>query len=113
MKTKTTKKFLQECYRTINIGNGELQALLTFKDAQYYCQRTEGWACDAYIIGDYALIDGYDCVGKVVSFELRQKYESKAREILSKFHNGSKYWTEKRVINTFDTMIKDFIQEAC
>lgn len=84
MKTKTTKKFLRECYHIINIGNGELQTL----------------------------IDGYDCIGKVVSFELRQKYESKAKEIMSKYHNGSKYWTEKRVTNTFDMMIRDFIKEA-
>ena len=47
MKTKTTKKFLKENFRIINAGNGKLQNLLTFVQPDYYCTRTEGWACDA------------------------------------------------------------------
>ena len=54
-KQKITKKFLKENYHIINVGNGNLQNLLQFENADYYCTRTEGWACDAYIFGDYAI----------------------------------------------------------
>ena len=113
MKVKTTRKFLKENYHIINIGNGRMQRLLTFENANYYCTRAEGWACDGYVFGDYVLVDGYDCPGKLISYEITQKYEKKAKEIYEKYRYGnSKYWTQKRVTNTYRKMIEKFIKEV-
>ena len=78
MKEKATRKFLKENYHIINIGNQPMQTLFTFEDASYYCTRVEGWACDGYVFGDYVIVTGYDCPGKLIPYEITQKYEKKA-----------------------------------
>lgn len=113
MKEKTTRKFLKENYNIINIGNQPMQTLFTFEDASYYCTRVEGWACDAYVFGDYVIVTGYDCPGKLIPYKITQKYEKKAKEIYEKYRYGnSKYWTQKRVTNTYRKMIEKFIEEV-
>lgn len=112
-KQKITKKFLKENYHIINVGNGNLQNLLQFENADYYCTKTEGWACDAYIFGDYAILDGYDCIGKTVSYDIMKKYNDKAKEIFNKYnYSDSKYWTYNRMISTYRKMIQKFIKEV-
>nr|DAN90653.1 MAG TPA: hypothetical protein [Bacteriophage sp.] len=112
-KQKTTKKFLKENYHIINAGNGNLQTLLQFENADYYCTRTEGWACDAYIFGDYVILDGYDCIGKTVSYDIMKKYNDKAKAIFNKYnYSDSKYWTYNRMISTYRKMIQKFIKEV-
>ena len=113
MKQKATRKFLKENYHIINIGNGRLQTLLTFESPSYYCTRVEGWACDGYVFGDYVLVSGYDCPGKLISYEVTKKYEEKAREIYEKYRYGnSKYWTLNRTRNILHKMINEFIEEV-
>ena len=42
-----------------------------------------------------------------------EKYEKKAKEIYEKYRYGnSKYWTQKRVTNTYRKMIEKFIEEV-
>lgn len=112
MKTKTTKKFLKENFRVINAGNGNLQNLLTFIQPDYYCTRTEGWACDAYIIGDYAILDGYDCIGKIKSYDVLKKYDDKARGILDKYRCGSKYYTYNRTRTVLEKLMHKMLEEV-
>lgn len=112
MKTKTTKKFLKENYRLINAGNGNLQNLLTFVQPEYYCTRAEGWACDAYIVGVYAILDGYDCIGKTKSYDVLKKYDDKAREILDKYRSGSKYYTYNRTRTVLEKLIYKMLEEV-
>ena len=90
MKEKTTRKFLKENYHIINIGNQPMQTLFTFEDASYYCTRVEGWACDVYVFGDYVIVTGYDCPGKLIPYEITRKYEHKAYY----FTPDNKYLTE-------------------
>lgn len=112
MKTKTTKKFLKENFRVINAGNGNLQNLLTFIQPDYYCTRTEGWACDAYIIGDYAILDGYDCIGKTKSYDVLKKYDDKARAVLDKHRSGSKYYTYNRTKTVLEKLVSEMLEEV-
>lgn len=111
-KERVTKKYLKERYKIINTGNGNLQNLLQYTSPSFYCTRVEGWACDAYIFGDYAILDGYDCIGKLVSIEIMKKYDEKARKILDKYREGSRYYTYNRIINTLEKLIMEFIKEV-
>lgn len=112
-KVKTTKKCLKEMYHIINAGNGNLQNLLKEHSSTYYCTRAEGWACDAYIIGNYAILDGYDCTGKLVSREIMRKYDNRARELWNKYKYGnSKYYTYTRVCNLCNKLLDEFIREV-
>lgn len=111
-KEKVTRKFLKENYHIINTGNGSLQYLLRYEEPLYYCTRYEGWACNAYIFGDYAILDGYDCPGKLVSYDIRKKYNDKAREIDNKRYSNRKYWTYNRIKSTYRKLIQKFIEEV-
>ena len=112
IKQKTTRKFLKENYRVINTGNGNIQYLLQFESADYYCTRVEGWAFDAYIFGDYAIVDGYNCPGKLVSYDICKKYNDKAKEIRNKANLNRKYWTYNRMVSTYRKLIQKFIEEV-
>lgn len=111
MKNKTTKKYLKESFKIINAGNGNLQNIFTFIQPTYYCTRAEGWACDAYIFGDYAILDGYDCIGEVKPYDLLRKYDEKAKAILDQYRHGSKYYTENRTKSTLHKLIFKMIEE--
>lgn len=112
-KVKTTKKRLKECYHIINAGNGNLQNLLKEYLPTYYCTRAEGWACDAYIIGDYAILDGYDCTGKLVPHDIMKKYDDKAKELWDKlWYGNSRYYTRTRVHNLCNKLLNEFIKEV-
>lgn len=111
-KTKITRKYLKESFTIINSGNGNLQNLLTFIQPRYYCTRAVGWACDVYVVGDYAILDGHDCIGKIKSYDLLKKYDGKAREILDKYRSGSKYYTEKRTKTALEKLIYKMIDEV-
>lgn len=112
MKTRTTKKFLKENFTIVNAGNGNLQNLLSFIQPEYYCARAEGWACDAYIVGDYAILDGYDCIGKTKSYNVLKKYDDKAREILDKYRSGSKYYTYNRTRTVLEKLVCKMLEEV-
>lgn len=112
MKTRTTKKFLKENFTIVNAGNGNLQNLLSFIQPEYYCARAEGWACDAYIVGDYAILDGYDCIGKAKSYDVLKKYDDKAREILDKYRSGSKYYTCNRTGMALEKLMYKMLEEV-
>lgn len=112
MKEKTTKKFLKENFKIVNAGNGNLQNLLSFIQPDYYCTRAEGWACDAYIVGGYAILDGYDCIGKTKSYDVLQRYDDKAREILDKYRSGSKYYTYNRTRTVLEKLIWKMLEDV-
>lgn len=112
-KEKVTRKFLKDNYIIINAGNGALQSLLKTERPQYYCTKVEGWALDAYIFGDYAIIDGDPIGNKLVPIEIRRKYDNKASEIWNKYCYGkSKYYTMKRCSCICRKLINDFIAEV-
>lgn len=112
MKQKVTKKYLKDNFVIINSGNGNLQNLLTFIEPDYYCSRSEGWACDAYIIGGYAILDGYDCIGKIKSHKLLEKYDKKAASILELYRSGSKYYTDNRVKSALKKLVYKLAEEV-
>lgn len=112
-KEKVTRKFLKDNYVIINAGNGDLQSLLKVESPRYYCTKVEGWALDAYIFGDYAIIDGDSIGNKLVPIEIRRKYDNKASEIWNKYFYGkSKYYTMKRCSGICRKLINDFIAEV-
>lgn len=112
MKTRVTKKFLKENYKIINIGNNNLR-MLDIMSPDYYCTRVEGWACDAYIVGDYAILEGYDCTGKLVPYDIIKKYDDKAKEVWDKYYYGnSRYYTYNRVRSIHKKLLNQFIQEV-
>ena len=112
-KEKVTRKFLKDNYIIINAGSGALQNLLKTEIPRYYCTKVEGWALDAYIFGDYAIIDGDSIGSKIAPIEIRRKYDNKASEIWNKYCYGkSKYYTMKRCSGICRKLINDFIAEV-
>ena len=110
-KEKVTKKYLKEHFIIINTGNGNIQNLLRYRKADYYCTRVEGWACDAYIFGRYAILDGYDCIGKVKPYEVMKEYDNKAEEIFNQYWRDNKISYEEFMELTYD-LIMEFIEEV-
>lgn len=110
MKTKVTKKFLKKNYKIINIGNEKLKHLLAFESPVYYCTRTEGWACDAYIYGEYALVNGYSCLGTIVSYDIMKQFEDKAVEIFNKYLKS--IYSYEATVSMLKDAIDKFIQKV-
>ena len=111
-KERVTKKFLKERFIIVNAGNDNLQNLLVWSHEKYYCTRSEGWSCDAYIFGDYAICNGYDCPGKLKPYEKMKKYDEKARNILDQYSSGSTYYTNNRTKSALNKLIYKFLEEV-
>lgn len=83
MKTKITRKAIKERFENIiSVPYCSLQMLLHEEDADYYCTRIEGWACDVYIFEDVAISTGYAPFGNIKpAYELIKMYDAIAGEI--------------------------------
>lgn len=108
MKTKITRKAIKERFENIiSVPYCSLQMLLHEEDADYYCTRIEGWACDVYIFGDVAISTGYAPFGNIKpSYELIKKYDAIAGEICFREHD---YETRKKLLSN---LIADFIGDC-
>ena len=111
-KERVTKKYLKEHFVIINTGYGNIQNLLRYRNADYYCTRVEGWACDAYIFGRYAILDGYDCIGKLKPYEIMKTFDKKSEEFFNQYWYEKKLTYEEFMDSTFD-LIMNFIEEVC
>ena len=110
-KERVTKKYLKEHFVIINTGNGNIQNLLRYRNADYYCTRVEGWACDAYIFGRHAILDGYDCIGKLKPYEVMKAYDKKAEEIFNKHYYENQMSYDEFMDATYN-LIMEFIEEV-
>lgn len=113
-KIKTTRKELKESYTLLECGYANLQYLLRYENARYYCTRAEGWAFDAYIFGDYAIIDGYSPIGKPVDRELMRKYDEIAKEMLEEHRSKADFSQEAyyEITQRLRNLISDFLGDA-
>lgn len=108
-KYETTKKAIYEKYGKANvysIGNCNLQNMLNYEYPFAYSTRVEGWACDYYDVGKgIILCDGYDPIGKKVSFDTMRLFDEKAREILDEF----RYDGDGKAKQMLTNLIADFV----
>lgn len=111
MKIKVSKKQLKENYnKIISVGYGDLQHLLKYQNAQTYCTRAEGWACDNYDIDGVLISTGYSTIGNKNTkrvYETIREYDDKAMKIES---NYSLDWTERK--DKINNLLKEFIKEC-
>jgi len=85
MKLKATKKEMRNGFNQI-IGTGycSMTYLLRHQPEYAYSSRTEGWACDYYVVDGVLISTGYDPLkSKNVSIDYAtiEKYENQARNI--------------------------------
>lgn len=100
MKLKVTKKEIKEHFTNIiTIGNCNGEDILQYKNADYYSTRSEGWACDYYIINSNTIIcTGYAPIdSKYRDYELTKKYNDKARKII--YNRDIDYKTKEKKVN--------------
>lgn len=110
MKFKTTQKAIKTNYNTIIcIPYCGLQNLLNYESPVAYTVRREGWAADIYDMGGgVAIVTGYAPFGNVrPSYELRERYETKAEKIR---YNYSLAWEEQR--EQLKQLARVFIEEV-
>lgn len=108
-KVRTTRKSVRENHTdVICVGYCNLQHLLGYESADYYCTRAEGWACDIYTFGSIAISTGYAPFGNIrPSYELCKKHDNAARKLQL---DSSMDWDEKK--NLLRGMIDGFIGEC-
>lgn len=87
MKRKITKKELKKLYPVqIKVGYCKLQAMLVYKEPEYFISSIYGWECDVYIIDEIAIVTGSNPFGNVpVSYYYCDKFNSQALRILHAF----------------------------
>lgn len=109
MKVKVTQKAVKAGHQhVLVVGYCRLQYLLHTREADYYTTRIEGWAADVYSIGSVAIATGYSPFGDIrPSYELCQKYDEQAQEILS--NHSLKYEETKEKIAS---LLNEFIEAA-
>lgn len=113
MKVKVSKKEIKEHFTniiTIGYCNGE--NLLTYKNANYYSTRAEGWACDYYKIDNNTIIStGYAPIdSKYRDYEITRKYNEKAREIVNNYDIDYKT-REKKVNKLLEKYVKEILEK--
>lgn len=64
------------------IGYCDLQHLLFFRKPFAYSTRSEGWACDYYLVGEFCLSTGYASIGKGIDKNLIKKYDNEAKFVI-------------------------------
>ena len=92
-KIKITKKEIKGRFNKIlSVNAGGMQSLLKYQDPFAYSAGIHGWDCDYYMVNDVLICTGYRPIkGKGISidYDLLQKYEAKARDVL--FESDVKY----------------------
>ena len=82
MKLRATKKEFKDS-NVIKVGYCGLQTLLRNENPIAYSAGVHGWACDYYKVGYNTFIStGYAPIGKSVDYDIVEKYEFKAQEIV-------------------------------
>lgn len=73
----------------------------------YTTSRTYGWRSNIYDIGNgIGISTGYGPIGKPVPYELSQKYEDRAKQIIE-----NNLWDLIEVRKLLDILIRDFREE--
>ena len=105
MTNKEVRRVFDKVY---SIGYGAMQFLLRFENRIGYNCGIYGWNYDVYSLGNgICICTGYrNMPGKTIPYELVQKYEKYASEILSEVCGK---WDEKR--KRMQVLIKDFLGE--
>lgn len=105
MTNKEVRRVFDKVY---SIGYGAMQFLLRFENRIGYNCGIYGWNYDVYSLGNgICICTGYrNMPGKTIPYELVQKYDKYASEILSEVWGK---WDEKR--KRMQALIKDFLGE--
>lgn len=108
MKTRVTKKEINSRFKhVLNIHADEIPNLLYFTNADYYATRSEGWACDFYVItNEVCFSSGYAPIGKEISRETQKKHEARAKKIVQS--KTFKLETKKKKI---ESLLLEFTNE--
>lgn len=113
MRVKVTKvKVVKENSNVLSVGYCELQALLKDSSTPFYSVRSEGWACDYYILDNLVVSTGYSTCGEHIDYKIIRDYESKAQKIN---HNCDLTYEQKktrlqRLVNKFTKEVKEILQ---
>lgn len=108
MKFKTTKKEMKQGYvKILSIGYCNLQNLLYYTSPIAYSSGSNGWCCDYYDIDNVCISTGYSPIGKTVNYDIIEKYDNQASEIIGNY-NISHEERKKKV----NDLLLQFIQEA-
>lgn len=98
MKYRTTAKAVRNGYGTVySIGYCEMQALLRYSEPVAYTCGVYGWNADVYDLGPVAICTGYRPTGSRVPYDLINKYEDAARQIVDDW--GIEYEQKKKRVN--------------
>lgn len=108
MKTLVTRKSIKSQYsKVLSVGYCHLQHLLNYEIPFAYSTRVEGWACDYYNVDGVVISTGYAPIGNKISFDLIEKYDNQAREIVNSFDLS--FEDKKSKVNE---LLKEFIEKV-
>ena len=108
MKFRTTKKaVMQGYYNVIQVGHCKLYELLRLSDPVAYTAGVDGWHADVYEVnGQVAIVMGGQSFGNVKqSYEVMEKYENQAHEVLK-----SSKWDTAR--DELEKLINEFVEDV-
>ena len=92
-KIKVTKKEIKGRFNKIlSVTAFSMQSLLKCHEPFAYSAGMYGWDCDYYMVNDLLICTGYRPItskGISIDYDLLQKYEGKARDVL--FESDVKY----------------------
>ena len=111
MKSKTTRKEIKNKIPSDYIWQtsyGAMQHLLYYQNPIAYTSGVYGWNFDLYDIDRVYFTTGYrNMVGKQIDYNLLNKYENQAEEIINSW-DKYKYEEKKDLVNN---LLKEFIKE--
>lgn len=99
MKCRVTEKEIRNSFTdVVRIGYCRLQTLLMCESPFAYTCGRDGWKADFYDYGVTCISTGYAPIGKIVPYEITEKYERKARKNYNAFSDRKikKWETLKR-----------------
>ena len=105
MKFKTTKKEIRSNFPLIlEVPYCGLRTLLNYEAPCAYTVRREGWACDIYDMGRFAISTGYAPFGNAsIPYKELQEWEHKAQ--------GLNYEQRKKLVEEFKEYVyKTFLE---
>ncbi|WP_448973282.1 hypothetical protein [Oribacterium sp.] len=108
MKFRTTKKAVMQGYdNIIQVGYCKLYELLRLSDAVAYTAGIDGWHADVYEVNrQTVIVTGGQSFGNIKpSYEVMEKYEKQAHEILK-----SNKWDTAR--DELEKLINEFVEEV-
>ena len=99
----TRKEIYNSFDKVYSVGYCDLQYLLKFQNRCGFNMGVYGWNYDIFSFGDIAICTGYrGTPGKKIPFEIRNKYEQKAKKITESLVPYDEYKKKiKRLVNNF------------